>query len=290
MSTGTDAPAPGSAFGSVAADLRCPTCTTDPLRLDGRRLICPAGHTFDLARQGYANLVTGHDRRHHGDDTRMVAARERFLGAGHYDGLAAAVAARVAEQGPPGLVVDLAGGTGYYLAAALEASPGRHGLCVELSTPALRRAGRAHPRAAAIGADVWGDLPVRSGAAGVAMSVFGPRNPAEIERVLAPGGVAVVAVPRPEHLGELAGPLGLVEVDPRKDERLAVAFRRFACIDSQRVTWRAGLGHDDVLALIAMGPTARHRSDDELRERIATLPDPVGVTVAVEISVYRREP
>jgi hypothetical protein len=60
-----------------------------------------------------------------------------------------------------GIVVDLAGGTGHYLSAVLDVSPHRHGLCVEASTPALRRAARAHSRAAAIGADAWSPLPVR---------------------------------------------------------------------------------------------------------------------------------
>jgi 23S rRNA (guanine745-N1)-methyltransferase len=279
-----------SALDIVAAWLRCPSCG-GALRCDRRRLLCPAGHAFDIARQGYANLISGHRRRHKGDDVRMVTARERFLMAGHYRPLSATIAAMAAEHAPAheGLVVDLAGGAGHYLAAALDACSHRYGLCVEASTPALRRAARAHPRAAAIGADVWGTLPVATGAAGVALSVFAPRNVAEIERILAPGGIAVVASPRPTHLQELGRLVGAIGIDPRKPERMAASFRHFERITHQPVTWRIALRHEDVRAVTAMGPTARHVSDDQLDRAIARLPEVVGATVAVEVSVHRRQ-
>jgi 23S rRNA (guanine745-N1)-methyltransferase len=277
-----------SALGAVAAWLRCPNCG-GPLRVDARRLVCPAGHAFDIARQGYANLVGGH-QRHRGDDARMVAARGRFLQAGHYRPLSSTIAVLAAEHAPArgGLVVDLAGGTGYYLAAVLDACADRYGLCVEASTPALRRAARAHQRAAAIGADVWERLPVATGAASVVLSVFAPRNFAEIERILAPGGIVVVASPRPTHLHELGRLVGAIGIDPRKPERLAASLRRFERVALQSVTWRIALRHEDVHAITAMGPTARHVSDEELDRAIARLPEVVGATVAVEVSVHRH--
>jgi 23S rRNA (guanine745-N1)-methyltransferase len=276
-----------SALDTVANRLQCPLCGGS-LRRDGRRLVCSAGHAFDIARQGYAHLIGGR-RRHQGDDARMVAARERFLGAGHYRPLSAALAELAAEHAPAddGMVVDLAGGTGHHLSAVLDACPHRYGLCVEASGPALRRAARAHPRAAAIGADVWAPLPVRTGTASVVLSVFAPRGVAEIERILAPGGIVVVAGPLPAHLEELGRLVGGIGIDPRKTERLAASLRRFERIALQQVTRRIALGHEEVHAVMAMGPSARHLSDDQLDRAIARLPGLVDVTVSVEISVHR---
>jgi 23S rRNA (guanine745-N1)-methyltransferase len=275
------------ALDTLAARLRCPVCGGS-LRHADRTLACPSGHAFDVARQGYVNLISGH-RRHQGDDARMVAARERFLSAGHFRPLSSALAELTAAHAPDddGIVVDLAGGTGHHLSAVLDAAPHRYGLCVEASTSALRRAARAHPRAAAIGADVWAPLPVRTGAASVVLSVFAPRGVAEIERILGPGGVVVVATPLPAHLGELGRLVGGIGIDPRKPERLAASFRRFERLAKQDVTGRISLRHEEVHAVMAMGPSARHLSDDQLDRAIARLPDRVDVTVSVEVSVHR---
>ena len=50
---------------AVLPYLRCPNCWL-PLANAGAALRCPRGHSFDLARQGYAALLTG-SRRHAGE-------------------------------------------------------------------------------------------------------------------------------------------------------------------------------------------------------------------------------
>ena len=64
-----------------------------PLQCQGSAWCCPAGHSFDIASQGYANLLPVHKKRSldPGDSKEMVAARRRFLNAGFYQPIAAAV-------------------------------------------------------------------------------------------------------------------------------------------------------------------------------------------------------
>lgn len=278
-----------AALDAVAGYLRCPVCG-GPVRLSARRLGCDRGHSFDVARQGYVTLVSGRAGPGTGDSAEMVMARERFLAGGHYQPVAATVGELAAKAAPdgPGLVADLAGGTGYYLARVLDALPGRLGVCLDLSAAALRRAARAHPRAAAVGADVWQPLPLASGAAAVALSVFGPRNAAEIRRVLAPGGALIVVTPGAGHLRELRGPLGLIGIDERKSARLAEAYGDLAAPSVTALHRLLTLDHADVAAVVAMGPSARHVAAGTLASRIAALPRPVTVTVDVEIRTYQR--
>ncbi|WP_145981506.1 hypothetical protein [Pseudonocardia sp. HH130629-09] len=91
-------------------------------------------HSFDIARQGHLTLLSGR-RRHRGDTAEMVTARESFLGQGHYDALRSTITAFAAEHAPrqTGLVADLAGGTGYYLASTLDALPAAWGATLDLS-------------------------------------------------------------------------------------------------------------------------------------------------------------
>jgi 23S rRNA (guanine745-N1)-methyltransferase len=276
------------ALEAVAAYVRCPVCA-DSVLVGDRQVTCGRGHSFNIARQGYVSLVSGRGGPGTGDSAAMVLARDRFLGGGHYQPVADAVSALAAQsdQGGAGLVLDLAGGTGYYLARVLDTLGGRLGACVDLSAPALRRAAGAHPRAVALGADAWQPLPFAAGSAALVLSVFGPRNAAEIRRVLAPDGTLIVASPGPGHLLELRQSLGLIGIDERKAARLADAFGGYARSAVTPVRYPLRLGRADLTDLVAMGPSARHIGADDLAGRVAALPAPVTVTVDVEVRSYQ---
>lgn len=289
--------------------LACPHCDGG-LHRDGGSLRCANGHAFDIARQGYVSLPRPGARAPRADTAAMVAARAGFLAAGHFGSLAEEVTAALAQEmaaalfervaaGPgrggqpsrvavPGCVADVGAGTGYYLAAVLGRLPGRSGLALDASKFALRRAAQAHPRVGAVACDVWRRLPVADHAAVAALSVFAPRNGAELHRILHPRGRLLVVTPAPEHLGELIGPLGLLTVGPDKDERLAGQLNAyFEAVSRRGHAATLSLGHQAIGSLVAMGPSAWHVDPAAATARIAALPDPMRVTLAVTISLYR---
>lgn len=273
--------------------LACPLCGED-FALAAGALRCPAGHSFDVARQGYANLLAGSARPGTADSEEMVAARAAFFAAGHYDVIAAAVAdaaQRVLLDAPAGCVADIGAGTGFYLAEVLGRAPDRVGVALDISKRAARRAARAHPHIAAVVGDVWVRLPLRTGSAALVLDVFAPRNAAEFRRVLADDGALLVVTPGPQHLRELVEDLGLISVQADKDERLAEKLGAdFALLESAPVSATMRLTHADVLSLAAMGPSARHIAPADLAARVAALPDPVEVTASVTVSVWRPRP
>ncbi|GAA2641035.1 putative RNA methyltransferase [Paractinoplanes durhamensis] len=255
--------------------LRCPSCE-QPLHRADRALRCPRGHSFDMAKQGYADLSAGR-LPHSGDTVEMVADRAGFLAAGHYDFIAEALTAYAI----PGLVVDAGVGTGSYLARVLDAAPGATGLGLDVSKPALRRAARAHPRAAAVLADLWRPLPIADASAGLIINVFAPRNGAEFRRVLRPDGVLVVVTPAPEHLRELIAAHGLIRVDPDKQQRVREALdEHFTAGAAKSYQRELHLTAAEVRTLIGMTPSAHHVP-------VADLPTTdVPVTAAVQVTAY----
>ena len=277
------------ALAAAVTYLRCPSCA-GPVYLGSSHLACGRGHSFDIARHGYASLTAGRTGPGTADTTAMVAARDRFLSGGHYQPLAAAVRSLAAhyDHRGPGLVIDLAGGTGYYLAHTLDALPHRHGVCIDLSVPALRRAARAHRRAAALGADVWQPLPLAARSAAVVLSIFGPRNAAETGRILTPDGTLILALPGAAHLRELIRPLGMISIDKHKPQRLAEAYHGYAQSDVIALNYHLKLDHADLAALVTMGPSARHITPQDLAARIRPLPSPATVTVNLQIRAFRN--
>ncbi|WP_106403715.1 putative RNA methyltransferase [Actinocorallia populi] len=264
--------------------LACPLCRGD-LTAGERALRCPAGHSFDVARQGYASLLAGGAATGTADTAAMVQARAGFLDAGHYTPLASALAELAS-----GTVLDAGAGTGHYLAAALRSGAAERGLALDLSKHAMRRAARAHPGIGAVVADLWRDLPVRDAVVDTVYDVFAPRNAPEFRRVLRPGGRLLVATPTAAHLAELVGPLGLLSVDERKDERLAETFAgTFRLESADLVTIALRLTSEEAATLVGMTPSAHHVPEGELRKRLAGLGTEIDATAQVRVAVYLPE-
>jgi 23S rRNA (guanine745-N1)-methyltransferase len=280
----------------VVAALRCPVCA-GPLEVAVRSLVCEGGHTFDVARQGHVDLRGPRGSRGSGDDPEMVARRASVLGAGHFDPLLDALVDLATEHlaadaaGGPGLVVDVGAGPGIHLAGVLDALPGRHGVAIDVSKPAARRAALAHPRAGAVVADVWHGLPLADGTAAAVLDVFAPRHPGEFHRVLSPTGIVLLVTPGPGHLSALTGPLGLLAIDPDKDRRLDEAFRaRFDVAGRVALHWSVTVDRATAADLAGMGPGAHHVTPGELQERARSLPATSEVEAAVVVTVYRPAP
>jgi 23S rRNA (guanine745-N1)-methyltransferase len=225
---------------------------------------------------------------HHGDSATMVACRAEFLSAGHYRFIDRALIESAAAVAP-GLVVDAGAGTGAHLAAVLDARPGDLGLALDISKPALRRAARCHPRAGAVLADAWQPWPLAAGCAAVVLDVFAPRHAAATAEVLRPDGLLLVVTPLPDHLAELRAALQLLQVDPAKDRRIAAELDPVLHAERSRMLrTQLRLRRPEVGALVGMGPSARHLEPARLAEQISALPEPVVVTAAVRLTIYRR--
>ena len=260
------------ALDDICDILACPRCGGS-LTLHERMLQCENRHSFDIAKQGYLNLL-GAAQPKNADTPAMVEARAAFLHQGHYAPLADVLAATVAGTST---VVDAGCGTGYYLASML--STAERGLGFDVSVAAVKRAARAHERLGAVVADTWKPLPIKDSCADVVTAVFAPRNLCEFARILAPGGRLVVAAPESDHLVEAREVFGLLDVQPGKHEALlADTAELFELMDSHVVRHELDLDAEAAALLVAMGPNAFHEH---------AAPAAIVTTCAVRVSSFR---
>jgi len=175
-----------------------------PLERRGRSLVCPQGHSFDLARSGYCNLLQPQDRRskNPGDSRAAAEARRRLLEAGYGAALLAALAEETTALRPGAAVLDAGCGEGYYL-GSLAAANGIEAHGLDLSVPAIEMAARRYPEVTWVVANADRFLPYADGSFDLILSLDARLSPGEMRRVLAPQGRLLVAVPAPDDLVEL---------------------------------------------------------------------------------------
>lgn len=237
----------------------CPLCA-GPLEREEKRLVCPAGHSFDRASAGYVHLLPA-NRKHSrdpGDDRAMVAARSAFLEKGYYaplrEALCQAVGEFAAGRGDAPVLVDSGCGEGYYTAGLCQALPRAARIAgVDLSRAALRRAAKRAPEAEFAVASVY-RLPLAEKSADVLVNIFSPLAAGEFARVLRPGGLFCYAVPSARHLWEMKE---ILYETPYENPVKREDYPGFRWRSVRELRYPAELeSREDILALFGMTPYA----------------------------------
>jgi 23S rRNA (guanine745-N1)-methyltransferase len=270
------------------------TCTVRgcglPLHRDGRSLVCQVGHTYDLSRRGYVNLLQPQDRRSSaaGDTPDATRARARLLDAGIGSALFDAVATQAigSAQGPGGrrpVVVDLGCGSGHLVGLVSKLAPIR-AVGLDLSVTAVQEAARRWPHLTWAVANVDRRIPLAERSVDVICSVNARRNPTECERVLAPGGTLLVALPAADDLIELRTHLDAAAAPRPRDDRLLRDHEPWFDLAGRHVVHeRHTLERARLLDLLR----ATYRGErHSAAQRVAALAE-LEVTLAAEIFVFR---
>lgn len=269
--------------------LICPRCQSAFTARDGA-LRCASGHSFDIAKESYVNLLATQGAAPLvGDSREMLRARRAFLDRGHYQPLAAAISVCVAARldasatvpGPLGAILDVGCGEGYYL-GQLQAhlqrwtGPAISYHCMDIARDAVRLAAKRYPALHAVVADAHRPLPYATGAFAALLNIFAPRHPEEFRRVLAPGGLLLVVIPTADHLAGLRERVHLLSMEPDKRQRVEERFASgFSLARVTPLDYTLDLDGAQARDLAQMTPSARHMAPETVNtldphERIAT--------------------
>lgn len=265
---------------------RCPICSEMLERVE-RTYICLKRHCYDVAKEGYVNLLPANKKhaKDPGDDKEMAAARTRFLDGGHYAPLRDALCRLITERKPE-VLLDSGCGEGYYTEgickALWENDPGVRAAGVDLSRSALKKASRRARNAEFAVASVY-HLPVESDTVDVLLNCFSPLALEEFRRVLHAGGTYLYVVPGAKHLWELKQVLYDEPYENAEEETTYDGFVHEAVIP---VEFTMNLDAPALQDLFRMTPYY-WKTPKSGSERLATL-ERLDVTASFRVHVFRR--
>jgi len=257
---------------------------------------CAAGHSFDIASQGYANLLPVQNKRSldPGDSKEMVAARRRFLNAGHYEPIAAATSRAALLNLASGTTVtclDAGCGEGYYLRQLAAASGKLKALAVlglDISKWAVLSAAKQDKAQDknneqanwVVGSNA--KLPVLPGTLDRVLCMFGFPVYSEFARVLKADGQLVQVDAGTDHLRELREIIYPV-LKPERTNATA-APDGFSCLATETVRYTLELdGNEQIADLLAMTPHL-YRASADGRARAAAL---TSLSLTVDVRLQR---
>lgn len=236
----------------------CPICQSSMHVYEQDRLVCVANHSFDIAKQGYVNMLT------HGATSKysksLFESRKAVIDSGIYDVIEAKIAERVVSANT---VLDTGCGEGSHLARIMAEKSKGIGFGIDIAKEGIVAAARHYPQ------QIWcvGDLaksPFAPSSFDAILNILSPANYDEFKRLLAPNGCVIKVVPQSGYLQELRAQL---YADSSKEtysnEQIVARFRdSFHKVDVERITYTVPLAKELVAALLEMTPMGWHKKDN----------------------------
>lgn len=255
--------------------LRCPVCLK-PLVFVDHTARCEHGHSFDIAKEGYVNLLRGSKSGDKiGDDKFSARSRRDFLNKGYYAPLKDALVAIFMDK--QGTLLDICCGEGYYT-SALGQNEKLDVYGFDIAREMIRLAAK-RGRGTYFVANM-ASIPVEDASFDYAVHLFAPFKEEEFARILKPGGSLYTVVPGKDHLFGLKQ--ALYETPYRNDEKLPET-KCLQLVGTQKITAQILLENpQDIESVFRMTPYYFHTSETDRAKLKAfeTLQTPIEFVIA----------
>ena len=224
----------------------CPKCK-EKLEERGGSLYCLNNHCFDIAKEGYVNLMLANDKHslNPGDNDDMVVSRDLFLNKGYYSKMAQEVS-NIVSKYKRKVVLDAGCGTGYYTKQLVV----NNVYGIDISKKAVKIASKKDSNISFAVSSVF-NTPFKDNTFDAIISIFSPLAFEEFSRILKDDGIVVCVYPGEMHLIELKKAIYGTETILNDK---AVSSDMFTSIEKQNVKGRMLLNKDDISNLVRMTP------------------------------------
>ena len=253
----------------------CPVCGGSlQLHQSGKTYTCQNQHSFDLAKEGYLNLLPVQHKhsKEPGDSKQMMTARREFLEAGFYEPMAKTVAMMINANRTVGQnmrLLDLGCGEGYYSRKIASycnhhEQIALHG--IDIAKFAIAAAAKKQPNARFIVASS-NRLPSPDQYFDFVLRVFAPSDDDELKRVLKSSGHLLTVTPGPRHLWQLKKFI-YAEVKEHASESLVP--QGFERLTTQRISYKITPNPQQRMALLQMTPFA-WRANESVQQSLSSV-------------------
>ncbi|MBR3868282.1 MAG: methyltransferase domain-containing protein [Clostridia bacterium] len=228
--------------------LICPVCRNKLIKNE-RAYICEKNHSFDMAKEGYVNLLTGKHKAGEliGDNRDMARARRTFLEKGYYDFLADELSKYISQDDK---LLDISCGEGYYT-DYMRRKTGADVSGFDISKEMIRLAAKKYKDVNFFVANI-AKIPVKSESIDVAVQICAPFSEKEFARILKKEGILLSVVPGKRHLWGLKE---LLYENPYENNEDNTEYESLKKIDSITINTKVTLsGQEEIMSLFAMTP------------------------------------
>jgi len=234
----------------------CPICQESMTIQEQGRMVCSANHSFDIAKQGYINMLT------HGAASKyskeLFESRKTVIDSGIYDEIEDKIIELIA---PAQTVLDTGCGEGSHLARIMAEKKGI-GVGIDIAKEGILAASRHYPE------QIWcvGDLaksPFAKSSFDAILNILSPANYEEFKRLLTPGGCVVKVVPQSRYLHELRAQLYAdSDKESYSNDQIVARFKEsFMEVNVKRVTYTTPLATELIPELLEMTPMGWHKKE-----------------------------
>ncbi|XMB85312.1 methyltransferase domain-containing protein [Mycoplasmatota bacterium WC44] len=273
--------------------IKCPTCGLHLHKNNEKKMFsCSNNHCFDVAKQGYVNLLMSNQSklRIHGDSAEMLDARKSILYGNYYksvsDYLNKTVESILTDKNKEYAVLDMGCGIGYYLTSLKEYlkrdNIDYHG--IDIAKSGIIEATKHDKEISwVVGSSM--KLPYLDNSIDVIISIFSPISESECERVLKSNGVLIVISPNKNHLMELKRNIypTIIEKNYEVNELSSAVLSK---INSSNVIKTIVLEKSNLKNLLLMTPHY-WKTTKEAKEKFYLL-DSLSITIDVVVDEYKK--
>ena len=245
--------------------LQCTICHSEMTVMDSKSLVCEKGHSFDLAKQGYVNMLQKQVSTMY--DHTLFDARKRIIHDYKFYDKVHQKVSKILEKElqESGLVFDAGSGEGTHLNAIFNQldKDSIHGIGLDISKDGIVMAAKNYSDQNWLVGDLT-QTPFKEHSLDIILSFLSPANYSEFKRIMKPNGLLIKIIPGSHYLKEIREHLSDEDKEYENTDTVNLMRNKVDVISEERVTYEREVDEEVLRDILTMTPLTWHISESQI--------------------------